>query len=347
QLRKLKQKHPRLKALISLGGWTESNYFSDIALTADSRRAFVRACINRFIRGNLPFDPDTGTGGPRTAAGVFDGIDIDWEYPARQGEGDNSVRPDDRRNVTLLFREFRRQLDALGAKTGRRYLLTAAVPAARTAGASYELRRVGSILDWLNVMTYDFHGTWETRTNFNSPFGHDPADPNGSHWLTVKGTIDYLLSRGVPPDRLVVGVPFYGTAFLRAPSVNHGLFQVYSNAGLGSAPGWLNHANPTYRELVDVGRVVTEPTDGSPPVGQRKFTRYWNARAGEPWLWRPRMKIGDSTVSVVVTYPDPASLAQRVRLVRRLGLRGMMCWELSEDSASGALGRALAEVRKR
>ncbi len=108
QLKQLKAKYPQLKTLISLGGWTWSRGFSSAA-RAENRQAFVASCIDAYIKGNLPFTDHAG--GKGAAAGVFDGIDIDWEYPAACGLGCGT--PADRDNFTALLAEFRRQLDAV------------------------------------------------------------------------------------------------------------------------------------------------------------------------------------------------------------------------------------------
>jgi chitinase len=130
QLLKLKARHPNLRVMMSLGGWTWSKYFSDAALTAASRAAFVASCVDMFIKGNLPSLGPGESGGPGSAAGVFDGIDLDWEWPASEGNAGNVIRPEDRGNFTLLLAEFRRQLDEYGRQAGRRYELTAFLPAA-------------------------------------------------------------------------------------------------------------------------------------------------------------------------------------------------------------------------
>src|SRR5690606_32023813 len=129
QLKQLKAKHPGLKALISIGGWTWSKNFSAAAATDASRKKLVSSCIDLYIKGNLPVID--GRGGAGAAAGVFDGIDIDWEWPGSQnGNVGNIVdEANDRNNFRLLLKEFRTQLDALGAQTGKHYLLSAFLPA--------------------------------------------------------------------------------------------------------------------------------------------------------------------------------------------------------------------------
>jgi chitinase len=112
--------YPNLRVQISLGGWTWSKYFSDAALTPASRQAMVASCIDLYLKGNLPFIGNSTRGGIGSAAGVFDGIDLDWEWPGSEGNAGNIVRPEDKQNLTLLAAEFRRQLDAYGAQVGRR-----------------------------------------------------------------------------------------------------------------------------------------------------------------------------------------------------------------------------------
>lgn len=201
-----------LDVLISVGGWSLSEGFSQAAATASSRRTFVASCIDTFLRGNLPPDWVTGDG-VGVAQGVFDGIDLDWEYPAQAGAG-NTHLPEDRENATLLFREFRDQIAALERETGEDYLLTAATPAGvDSARTSYQLGRIGHLLDLVFIMTYDFHGGYDPETNINAPLLHDPEDPTDVWTWNVVGGVEHYLRAGVPASKIVMGVPFYGKQY--------------------------------------------------------------------------------------------------------------------------------------
>jgi chitinase len=345
QLRKLKAAHPDLKILIALGGWTLSTYFSDVAATPESRTKFVKACIDTFIRGNLPTGgwPEQA-GGTGAAAGLFDGIDIDWEYPGTDPGNGAHYTAADRHNATLLLREFRRQLDAIGSENQTHYLLTAALPAGNVhSDASWELADVARVCDWINLMTYDFHGPWDAQTNFNSPFLMDPADPTPPAqrpvWNVV-GTVAYYLAHGVPRSRLTIGVPFYARQYIRVGSANRGLYQPFDNTGLSeNTLQWDETPVPTYHDLIDVAGVVTPGGQG-----QNGFTRYWSFRTGEPWLYDPAATRFGQTAGVFISYEDPRSVAERTFAIQALGLRGAMFWEISQDSDDHALVNALSPL---
>src|SRR5262249_27384697 len=122
QLKKLKARYPNLRTLVTIGGWTYSKYFSDVAATHPPRKKLVSSCIDMYTKGNLPKVGDAPAGGPGVAAGVFDGIDIDWEFPGSpDGHTGNHYSAQDKANFTALLAEFRSQLNALGGN----YLLTA------------------------------------------------------------------------------------------------------------------------------------------------------------------------------------------------------------------------------
>jgi chitinase len=349
QLVKLKARHPNLKVVMSIGGWTLSKYFSDVAATAAARQKFVQSCIDLIIKGNLPTGGwPTQAGGQGVAAGLFDGIDIDWEYPGIDPGNGAHHSPADKHNATLLLQEFRSQLDAYGATTGKHYLLTADLPAGNVnSTGSWELADVAKSSDWINLLTLDFHGSWDTWTDFNSPFSLDPKEPPvggaaiQSTWNT-KGTVDYYLANGVPADKIVLGVPFYGKRYVGVPSTNNGLYQPFV------PQGWPFNDSPTFHELVDTGLTngnleVIGPTALAAPknVGNddkaiNGFTWYWNGAAGAPWLYNPGLDGG-----TFISYMGPHAVVERAQLVNSAHLRGLWAWEISQDDNADDLVNAM------
>jgi chitinase len=299
QLRLLKQRHPRLRVLMAIGGWTGSGRFSDIALTPESRRAFVQSAIDVVIRQQ---------------PGLFDGIDVDWEFPVGGGLAANAARPEDRSNFTLLLAELRRQLDAQGERDDRRYLLTAATGAGPSHVVNIELDRVAALVDWINVMTYDYHAG-SRIAHFNAPLYASAGDPTPQ--LNVDATVRLYRDGGVPLRKIVVGVPFYGRSYGRVPSVNRGLFQP---AG-GPAPREWGAGELDYDALT---RKRPE-ADG--------FRRFWHPDARVPWLYK-------ESIGTWITYDDAQSIGQKADYVRTRRLGGVMAWELGGDD-DGTLVRTI------
>lgn len=307
QLRELKARNPGLRVLISLGGWTWSREFSDVALTDASRRKFVQSCIDLYINGNLPVSD--GAGGPGAAAGVFDGIDLDWEYPASEGLPGNIVRPEDTRNFTLLLEEFRRQL-------GPNRLLTAALPAAPSKIAKLEVANIARSLDLMNVMTYDFRGAWAATgpTNFHSNLYPNPADPGSGEEKTysVDTAVAAYLRAGAPAGKLVLGIPFYGRGWTGVTNANNGLYQRATNA----ARGTYEAGYEDYKVLKNApGTVFRDPTT----------RQMWKFDGSTFW-----------------SYDDPQVIADKTAYIRQKGLGGAMIWSLDGDDAGATLSRAVA-----
>ncbi len=249
QLKKLKAKQPNLKILISIGGWTYSKYFSDAASTDTKRKALVSSCIDMFIKGNLPMVD--GFGGPGSAAGIFDGVDIDWEYPGSPGgHTGNHYSAADKQNFTLLLAEFRRQLDAFGSTAGKKMWLTAATPAGQDKIKTIETDKIGQYLDYNNVMTYDMHGGWEATgpTNFQDPLYQAPNDPSapippGTTKYSIDGAVTawttgdpaYGIPGGFPANKLSIGYPFYYRGWKGVPATANGKYQTATGPADGHA----------------------------------------------------------------------------------------------------------------
>jgi chitinase len=247
QLKKLKARYPNLKILVSIGGWTYSKYFSDVAASDAARKKFVASCVDMFIKGNLP--ANGGYGGAGSGAGIFDGIDIDWEYPGSAGgHTGNHYTAADKQNYTLLLAELRSELDAYGSSVGKKMYLTSAVPAGQDKIQYIETNKVGQYLDYANAMTYDMHGAWETSTNLQDPLYSSPSDPFSVGTSGEKYSVDAAISAwttgdaafgipgGFPASKLTLGYPLYYRGWTGvAAGSKHGLYQPASGGATGHA----------------------------------------------------------------------------------------------------------------
>lgn len=303
QLAKLKASNPKLKTMISVGGWTLSGSFSDLAMTEASRQKFALSAVAFIKRYG------------------FDGVDIDWEYPV--GGGEAAGRPVDKANYTLLLKELRRRLDAQGALDGKRYLLSIAAPAGSDKIANLEVRAIGETVDWINVMTYDLHGSWENVTNHHAPLRRNPQDPtNAALGYTVDSAIAAYLNAGVPASKVVMGIPAYGHSWKGST----GLFKPATGAG----PGSWEAGKLDYKDLVT--RQASQPS---------LYQRIWDAAAQAP------VQVAPSLNGLVVSYEDPQSLAAKIAFAREQKLGGFMLWELSGDVADTSRADSLVGVMAR
>jgi len=302
QLRILKQQNTLLKTLISVGGWTWSENFSDAAATPAARETFANSCAVFIIEHG------------------FDGVDLDWEYPVFGGDWDVEHRPEDGANFTLLCNRIRVKLDSLAQINGRPYLLTLAVSAGGEHIDDLELPQLAEVVDFFNVMTYDFQGAWSAFTGFNAPLYADPDDPFSEPEHTtfnLHTAMQHYVTGGVPREKLHAGLAFYGKGFGNVADANNGLYQSFS--GPSSNGTW----EPGVFDYWQLAQSY---------VNQNGYTRYFHPLTRVPYLHNP-------TANIFISYDDTVSIAEKCDYIIAEEFGGAMFWELSCDRNSVLLNK--------
>jgi len=288
-LQTLKKRNPNLKILTSVGGWTWSGDFSDMALTEASRQAFIESAAEFVVKHQL------------------DGVDIDWEYPGLPGAG-NIHRDEDGKNFTLVLRGLRERLDALEKELQRPLLLTIASGGFQAFIDKSDIANWQRYLDFINIMAYDFHVAAE-----NTSTGHHTnlySHPDDARALSADSAVKAHLAAGVPPEKLVLGVAFYGRSWASVIKQNNGLFQ----QGQPNTPafGGLNYGSNSFSNLYQN------------VINKQGFVRMWDDTAKAPYLWNKEK-------GIFVTYDDPESIALKANYVKTKGLKGVMFWAYDSD----------------
>lgn len=277
----LRNKKQNLKILVSVGGWADSGKFSDMALTAESRKVFIDSAVE-FIKEHK-----------------LDGLDVDWEYPAQAGNN-NPFRPEDTQNFTFLLKELRERFDREGQADGKHYLLTIAAAADPLYRALTEVPKFHGDLDFINLMTYDFTGPWTPFAGHHTNLYSSTKRPGG---ISTKKVVNGYLDEGVPREKLVVGVAFYGHAWKDVEPADNGLFQ----------KGTAMKGNFSFGSLVDKY------------IDKNGFRRYWDDAAKAPYLWNVDTRQW-------ISYDDEQSINATCDYVKKNKLGGIMFWEWHEDS---------------
>jgi chitinase len=282
-LRGLKQQDPHLQVVVSVGGGgMGSAGFSDAAFTPEGRRRFVDSAV-QIVRQY-----------------ALDGIDLDWEYPGYT-HSNFAVRPEDKQNYTLLLKEMRLRFNAEGKRIGRHLVTSSATGATAIWLEHTDMRKASKWLDSVNMMCYDWYGESSRNTGHDSPLYTDPADPKQ---ILIDNAVRMNLAAGVPPHKLVIGVPFYGRKWAGVEPQNNGLFQPIT-----AAP------------LPDNTMVFAKI---APLVNTAGYTRYWDSVAMAPYLY-------NSATKTFITYNDAEAEMARTKYVRDHHLGGIMFWQYTGD----------------
>ncbi|KAI9026191.1 glycosyl hydrolases family 18-domain-containing protein [Hyaloraphidium curvatum] len=197
-----KARYPGLRTVFSIGGWTDSQWFSLVGSDAGRRNRFADS-IYQFTLNNQ-----------------FDGVDLDWEYPSGGGQPGNTQSPDDARNFVLMVQEIRNRL-------GPNRLITIAASTDLGKYGNY-LLPLANLLDWINIMSYDMAGPWSGSAGYNAPLFREPGTGDSQ-----SDAINRFAAAGVPRAKLTMGMAFYGRGFRVASGANNGLYQRQIGAPTG------------------------------------------------------------------------------------------------------------------
>jgi chitinase len=323
-IQQLKELHPNLKVLISLGGQAGNVAgFVTAAATPAGRTALASSCIDMFVKGNI-------TSGV-TAPGLFDGFNIDWEFPGAA----------DKQNFTALLKEFRRELKALSKATGKKYVLTFDSPASPKKYVNLDLKAAAAQVDFLTIDGYDYAGADEKQTNESSSLYDTPADPVYADERYIDATVKAYLKAGVPANKYTMGLPLYAVGWTGVPNMNHGLYR--------------SAAAPSPVLLADGSGLCPRPDKAAPSPGcdtvlTAGFATYstieniTNKYAYTAWYDSTRIgaTLYNPATGVFYTYDDPAAVAAKTAYIKKNKLGGAYVWALNDDDARASLTKAIA-----
>jgi len=282
-----------IKVTVAIGGWNDSqgDKYSRLVNSPAARARFIKNVIAFILKYN------------------FDGLDLDWEYPSCWQTDCKEEHYKDKSAFSAWVSELKEAFRPYDL------LLSAAVsPSKKIMDVGYDIPSIARDLDWINVMTYDYHGHWDKRTGHVAPFYEHPDDE--FYYFNVNYTINYWIESGAPASKLVLGMPLYGQAFTLDKATNHGLNAPAGQKGKAGqftkAAGFLAY----YEICSDIKRggwtVVTDP----------------EGRMG-PYAYKDRQWVG---------YDDVATITRKSEYVREHGLGGGMVWALDLDDFRNECG---------
>ena len=288
----IREYNPNIKILLSIGGWSAGG-FSEMASTEAGRKRFSESCVEVINKYNL------------------DGVDLDWEYPSYSEAGIGSSK-DDKVNFTLLLKEIREHIEVEGAKNNKKYMLTIAVGADQYYIDGTEMDKAQEYLDYVQLMTYDMRGGFQTLTGHHTNLYTGTGD---LFRISCDASARLFEKAGVPKDKLVLGVAFYSRRWKDVPNINNGLYQMCPGSG-GYGPDF----TVLYENYIN----------------KNGFTRFWDDECKAPYLFNG---------NEFITYEDEESIKHKCEYVKETDLKGLMFWEYDCDK-SGKLLDALYENTK-
>lgn len=263
--------------LVSVGGWTFSTHFPAIASDPLKRSTFAHDCNSIVEIYGL------------------DGIDLDWEYPSNIIE---------KQNFTILLQQVRDSLDTLEIELNRELKLTIAAGASPTNISNVEWNSVKNIVDIINLMSYDFYGTWDPITNHNAPLY--PSSINAQTGFSCSEAASNLLVAGVPSNQITLGLAWYGRSQMTV-----GPPDVYT-------------AGTSMADMIHFGMDDGTPLYYNIQNSLSEFNYHWDSEAQVPFLT-------GTTTNSFVSFDDENSIEIKAQFINGQNLRGAIIWEISGD----------------
>ncbi|MBE6171493.1 MAG: chitinase, partial [Enterococcus faecium] len=329
----LRGKNPNMKIGVSLGGWSKSGDFSEVAADPVKRQNLVEN-VTRFIRyTNMDF------------------VDVDWEYPAdvRQpdlvdnvnDEGTPNAVPEDKENYIILLNEIRESIDEQGEELGKTYELSVALPASQSKLSSgIDIDGLFEVVDFANIMTYDMNGGWGGRSGHHTALYGNPADPNYDQGLSVDQTVQFLRDEGAPAEKIVIGAAFYTRGWHEVAEGNDpllpGLFQTAEqsnrNADLSATYGAKNKSPLVVGDGGRAGGVW--PYRNIPDLisATSGLTEYWDDVAKAPYMY-------STETGEFFSFDNERSIGYKTQYVQEEELGGVISWMQSQDKETTSTKR--------
>ncbi|WP_018748579.1 glycosyl hydrolase family 18 protein [Chitiniphilus shinanonensis] len=314
----LRKANPNLKLDLSVGGWTLSEGFPWMASDPTRRKVFVDSIVAFLER----YD--------------FDGIDIDWEYPASDGAVPGMARPDDPQNYLQLLKDLRAAMDWLTVKTGKKYRLSSAIPATQGKIDKLAWTEINKYLDRLYVMTYDLTGAWERNISHHTPLYNNPNANGSSTGSSASWMIEYLNRQyGVPFNKMMIGVANYH----RSKAILPGDITEYTNGLKGDTtfgdPNWTGTSFIT--GIAGVGSWEAGVVEGY-DLYQNYLDREIKPRNGYH-LYTDKLSNADFAVNPIgpsgwsyISLETPRTAGLKAQYAKDKGLAGVFFWQIEQDN---------------
>jgi chitinase len=267
------------KVVLSIGGWENSSHFPQVAADPTKRINFAHGCVEHIRHYG------------------FDGIDVDWEFP---GYVRHNGTPQDRHNFTLLLQTVRDSLEALGDKSGKRYLLSASLPAAASHLRDLEVQKITAILDYLNIMTWDLFGSWGQISNHNSAL-YGPSQGDSTRCLDGAFKL-YHGAHDVPAEKINLGVAFYGHSYTQCN-------EIYGKHDGADTTLFPRGEALLYAQIAEKMNL---------------FERFWDSKAQSPYLV-------STSQNMLISLDDEESVARKADYVISNNAAGLIIWPLLGD----------------